>query len=216
MLFVDVDDPVLVSKKNRGWTADMDKELIRLVKIHRSSRCVDWVAVSEQIGRTAEACKMHLYIMQRERSSQPDDDLVARVSNEVKQQYEAGLNIDWSAVAASAGVSELECMESNKYDVGKQQWAYHYQTFSWDLANRMRDFISKYYPKPLLPNFTAVSNYLWIVKDDCINMHRLAFGTFKWTDEVLNKVVDLRSKGLSYSDIALRLSPTMSADRVTK
>ncbi|KAJ1941606.1 hypothetical protein FBU59_003453 [Linderina macrospora] len=137
------------------------------------------------------------------------DDLHVRVSREVQRQVESGSDVNWAAVAEAVGATVLECLENNTYDQGKRSWEYNFREFTWDLPNRLRDFVSEHYPKPIQPNFTAVSNYMWIVKDDCITMRRLTTGRFKWTQEMLAKATRLKEKGRDNAFIAKRLSPQL-------
>ncbi|ORX66481.1 hypothetical protein DL89DRAFT_260126 [Linderina pennispora] len=128
---------------------------------------------------------------------------------------ESGTDIDWELVAKFVGATELECMECNMYDEGKQHWTYDHQTHTWDLPNRMRDFINNQYPQQLKPNFTAVSIHLWIFQEDCIDMYRRTHGPFKWTNELVTKVKEIRTRGCSNKEIAQYVSPLLTSRHIS-
>ncbi|KAJ2719899.1 hypothetical protein GGI07_004944 [Coemansia sp. Benny D115] len=97
------------------------------------------------------------------------------VSEEVKKQIDSGPDsaVDWSRVSEVAGVSQLKCLEVNHCDDGKAEWVYDVETFSWDKAKKMTDFIEANYPEPVPVNFKAVSNYMWTRLSDCAQMYNL-------------------------------------------
>ncbi|KAJ2322014.1 hypothetical protein IWW52_000372 [Coemansia sp. RSA 2704] len=133
------------------------------------------------------------------------------VSHAVKKQYTQHQSVDWARVSESVGLSERECLEANQFGDGKARWIYDPDTFSWDMANRMTTFIEVNYPRPLPVNYTAVSNYMWIERDDCIKMAGLLRGEMTWTEDAVAKVVELRNQGTKYKDIARQLSPNLTA-----
>ncbi|KAJ1830525.1 hypothetical protein LPJ63_004874 [Coemansia sp. RSA 2711] len=135
------------------------------------------------------------------------------VSSAVKELYTQNQSVDWARVSESVGLSERECLEANQFGDGKARWIYDPDTFSWDMANRMTAFIETNYSPPLPVNYTAVSNYMWIERDDCFKMAGLLRGEMTWTKDVLAKVVELRGQGMKYKDIARQLSPNLTAEK---
>ncbi|KAJ2738570.1 hypothetical protein H4R23_001051, partial [Coemansia sp. Cherry 401B] len=105
----------------------------------------------------------------------------------VKELYTQNQSVDWARVSESVGLSERECLEANQFGDGKARWIYDPDTFSWDMANRMTAFIETNYSPPLPVNYTAVSNYMWIERDDCFKMAGLLRGEMTWTKDVLAK-----------------------------
>ncbi|KAJ2328443.1 hypothetical protein IWW51_001203 [Coemansia sp. RSA 2702] len=144
-------------------------------------------------------------------TSYRDKDMTWKVSHAVKKQYTQHQSVDWARVSESVGLSVHECLEANQFSDGKARWIYDPDTFSWDMANRMTKFIETNYPRPLPVNYTAVSNYMWIERDDCIKMAGLLRGEMTWTEDAVAKVVELRSQGTKYKDIARQLSPNLTA-----
>ncbi|KAJ2368453.1 PHO85 cyclin-1 [Coemansia sp. RSA 2610] len=129
--------------------------------------------------------------------------------------FELIASYHWARVSESVGLSERECLEANQFGDGKAWWIYDPNTFSWDMANRMTAFIQTNYPRPLPVNYTAVSNYMWIERDDCIKMAGLLRGEMTWTKDAVAKVVELRNQGMMYKDIARQLSPNLTAEKVS-
>ncbi|KAJ2909982.1 hypothetical protein GGI21_001334 [Coemansia aciculifera] len=62
--------------------------------------------------------------------------------------------------------------------------------------------------------FRAVSNFMWIDVDDCTHMHGLLHESFKWTDAERERAAQLRAQGLTWKEVARRLSPTLKASSV--
>ncbi|KAJ1937219.1 hypothetical protein FBU59_004818 [Linderina macrospora] len=151
----DFNDAERASNKKLKWTAEQDQELDRLAKIHIRKGGVDWAVVARDTGRTVRSCLARHARIKHDADLQQQGELAIRVSSEVKRQRESGTEVDWALVAELVGATELECLECSTYDEGKQRWSYDHRTFSWDLPNRMRDFIDKYYPNPLIPSFAA-------------------------------------------------------------
>ncbi|KAJ2300848.1 hypothetical protein IWW54_006286, partial [Coemansia sp. RSA 2705] len=156
-------------------------------------------------AETARLRKQH----EPKRVTEHDD----AVSHAVKKQYTQNQSVDWARVSESVGLSERECLEANQFGDGKAWWIYDPNTFSWDMANRMTAFIQTNYPRPLPVNYTAVSNYMWIERDDCIKMAGLLRGEMTWTKDAVAKVVELRNQGMMYKDIARQLSPNLTAEK---
>ncbi|KAJ1727489.1 hypothetical protein LPJ61_004541, partial [Coemansia biformis] len=82
------------------------------------------------------------------------------------------------------------------------------------MVDQMKAFIADNYPAPATPNFRAVSNYMWINREDCIHMSDMLKGNIVWTDEIKARVVDMCRKGMRYKDIGKQLSPNLSAAKV--
>ncbi|KAJ1726223.1 hypothetical protein LPJ61_005337, partial [Coemansia biformis] len=133
---------------------------------------------------------------------------------EVQRQLSQGHQVDWAQVSQAVGLDVLKCLEICQVDNGRARWTYDPDTFSWEMADRMKAFIADNYPAPATPNFRAVSNYMWINRDDCIHMSNLLQGNIVWTDEIKARVVDMHSKGMRFKDISKQLSPNLSAQKV--
>ncbi|KAJ2803888.1 hypothetical protein H4S07_004359, partial [Coemansia furcata] len=82
------------------------------------------------------------------------------------------------------------------------------------MVDCMVEFIKEHYPVPAPVNYRAVSNFMWIEMEDCIRMHGLVQGKFKWTEAERERAAALRAQGLTYKDIARNLSPTLSGRSV--
>ncbi|KAJ1718589.1 hypothetical protein LPJ61_006553, partial [Coemansia biformis] len=136
-------------------------------------------------------------------------------NQEVQRQLSQGHQVDWTRVSQAVGLDVLKCLEICQIDNGKARWTYDPNTFSWEMADQMKAFIADNYPAPTSPNFRAVSNYLWIDRDDCIHMSDMLQGNIAWTDEIKARVVDMRRKGMPFKDIAKQLSPNLPAHKVT-
>ncbi|KAJ2779241.1 hypothetical protein H4R18_004116, partial [Coemansia javaensis] len=149
-------------------------------------------------------------------ATEPEQEHVDAVNQEVQRQRESGLDIDWVAVSWAVGLSELDCLELCRFSEGKARWTYDPDTFSKRMADRMGVFIAEHYPPPAAPNFNAVSNYMWIDINDCIRMVGMLCEEFEWTDEVKARVARLREEGMSYKEIARQLSPKLTADSITQ
>ncbi|KAJ2741586.1 hypothetical protein GGI20_005089, partial [Coemansia sp. BCRC 34301] len=132
-------------------------------------------------------------------------------TGEIQKQLESGSHVvDWAQVSQATGLGFRECLEQSQYDIGKARWHYDPDSFSQSMADRMTSFIEEHYPVPTPVNYRAVSNYLWIDLDDCICIHDMLQGKFKWTKAAIERAADLRAQGLTYREIARRLSPTLS------
>ncbi|KAJ1842144.1 hypothetical protein LPJ73_005892 [Coemansia sp. RSA 2703] len=137
------------------------------------------------------------------------------VTRVCKEEYMSAGCIDWTKISKLTGLNQLECMELCDMEDYKSQWIYDPKTFSWDDANRMTDFIVAKYPGTLPVNYRAVSNYMWIKIGDCIDMHNMLQGKFRWTDEAKDRVVQMRSQGHTFRYIAKQLSPLLGASTVS-
>ncbi|KAJ1719270.1 hypothetical protein LPJ61_006341, partial [Coemansia biformis] len=135
-------------------------------------------------------------------------------NQEVQRQLSQGHQVDWAQVSQAVGLDVLKCLEICQVDNGKARWTYDPNAFSWEMADRMKAFLADNYPAPATPNFRAVSNYLWVDREDCIHMSDLLQGNIVWTDEIKAQIVDMRRKGMRFKDISEQLSPNLSAQKV--
>ncbi|KAJ2377038.1 hypothetical protein IW150_001621, partial [Coemansia sp. RSA 2607] len=140
---------------------------------------------------------------------------VEMVTRVCKEEYMSAGCIDWVKVSKLTGLDQLEFMELCDMEDYKSQWIYDPKTFSWDDANRMTDFIAANYPGTLPVNYRAVSNYMWIKIGDCIHMHNMLQGKFRWTNAVINRIAQMRSQGHKFRYIANQLSPLLGASDVS-
>ncbi|KAJ1820142.1 hypothetical protein LPJ60_003368 [Coemansia sp. RSA 2675] len=144
------------------------------------------------------------------------DDSVSRVTSEAQRQFELSGAVDWSQVSQTTGLGERECLELSQHDDGKAKWHYDPNTFSQSMADRMTSFIREHYPAPVPMNYRAVSNFMWIDMEDCIRIHDMLEGKFKWTKANGERAAKLWDLGLTLEDIARQLSPTLSASAVSE
>ncbi|KAJ1726197.1 hypothetical protein LPJ61_005354, partial [Coemansia biformis] len=136
-------------------------------------------------------------------------------NQKVQWQLSQGHQVDWAQVSQAVGLDVLKCLEICQVDTGKARWTYDPNTFSWEMADRMKAFIADNYPAPASPSFRAVSNYMWIAREDCIHMSDLLQGNIVWTDEIKAQLIDMHRKGMQYKDIGKQLSPNLPAHKVT-
>ncbi|KAJ1816880.1 hypothetical protein LPJ75_001881 [Coemansia sp. RSA 2598] len=160
----------------------------------------------------------HVNVLHKTRlpASSSESDLVSRCVEEMvaAQPDRYPPSVDWSTVSARVGLSVQRCLELNRYSGSKASWVYSVETFEWDRAEHMRQYIVSNYPKPTPINFVAVSNYLWTDMTDCISMYGLLCGRFEWTQEVLTKIGQLVGMGWTDESIASYLSPVMTGTRI--
>ncbi|KAJ2745377.1 NADH-cytochrome b5 reductase-like [Coemansia sp. BCRC 34301] len=143
------------------------------------------------------------------------DDGEHPATSEARKQLESGsIAVDWLQVSQATGLGFRECLEQSQYDVDKTPWHYDPNSFSQSTVDRMTSFIEEHYPAPTPVNYRTVSNYLWIDMDDCICIHSMLQGKFKWTKVAIKRAADLRAQRLAFKDIARRLSPTLSSGSV--
>ncbi|KAJ2016174.1 hypothetical protein IWW57_005563 [Coemansia sp. S610] len=142
------------------------------------------------------------------------DDNKSLVTSEVKRQLGLSGAADWSQVSQETGLSIRECLELGQHDDGKARWHYDPDTSSQAMMGRMTSFIKEHYPAPTPVNYRAVSNFMWVVVEDCIHMHEILQGKFKWTEANLERAAALRAQGLTYKEVARRLAPVLSDTNV--
>ncbi|KAJ1884027.1 hypothetical protein LPJ66_010812 [Kickxella alabastrina] len=207
--------------KYEKWTSDGDRRLLLMSDTFKRSGGIDWDTISEALCRSVSSCRIRHQALQSIKEatalSEPQPSKPDNVTREVQQQQKQQLSpgeVDWARVSSATGLSELECLELSQFDEGKAGWKYDMDAFSWDMANRMSGFIESNYPKPLPANFRAVSNFMWIRIEDCIQMHGLLHRKFRWTGARIAQAKSLREQGLSFENIAKRLSPLVNRQSV--
>ncbi|KAJ1725955.1 hypothetical protein LPJ61_005523 [Coemansia biformis] len=177
----------------------------------------DWVQIGREMGTVPNIVKgVWLSHQQSAKSAGACHDGAATSPDgiEVQQQLSQGHRVDWAQVSQVVGLDVLKCLEICQVDTGKARWTYDPDTFSWEMADRMKAFLADNYPAPATPNYRTVSNYLWIDRDDCIHMSDLLKGNIAWTDEVKARLIDMRRKGMLYKDIGKQLSPNLPTPKV--
>ncbi|KAJ2839205.1 hypothetical protein FBU31_000742 [Coemansia sp. 'formosensis'] len=175
------------------------------------SPAATWEQVSKALGRSIVACKQRFCAIYRKQATDGREKLV---TSEVQRRLQSNSTVDWSQVSQATGLGIRECLELSRYDVGKTEWRYDPDSFSQIMFNPMAGFIKEYYPAPVPVNYRAVSNFLWINMDDCIRMHDMLQGKFRWTEADFAQAAALRSQGLTYKEVARHLSPTLTTSLV--
>ncbi|KAJ2061195.1 hypothetical protein GGI17_003230 [Coemansia sp. S146] len=87
-------------------------------------------------------------------------------------------------------------------------WCYGPDLMSQSRAKNMTSFIEEHFPAPTTVSNRAVSNYMWIDIEDCIRIHDMLQGKFKWTKAEYERATALRAQGLAWKEVAKHLSPT--------
>ncbi|KAJ2882976.1 hypothetical protein H4R27_003078 [Coemansia aciculifera] len=172
------------------------------------SGAAKWEQASMVIGHTSAACKNRFIRLNRKRN-QVTDSREILVTSEVRRQAESSGAVDWLQVSQATGLGLRECLELSEHDVGKAGWHYDPDSFSQGMADRMTGFIEEYYPTPTPVSYRAVSNFMWVVMEDCIRIHGMLQGKFRWTEAEYERATALRAQGLPYKEIARHLSPTL-------
>ncbi|KAJ2112680.1 hypothetical protein IW146_004438 [Coemansia sp. RSA 922] len=137
-----------------------------------------------------------------------------QASKALGRSLESSGTVDWSKVSQATELGLRECLELSQYDDGKARWQYDPDSFSQDMADRMTDFIKEHYPVPVPVIYRAVSNFMWVDMEDCIRIHDMLQGKFKWTEADYERATALRAKGLTWKEVARHLSPTISLHSV--
>ncbi|KAJ2042429.1 hypothetical protein IW146_000264 [Coemansia sp. RSA 922] len=70
------------------------------------------------------------------------------------------------------------------------------------MADWMTCCIKEHYPAPGPVNYCAVSNYMWVDMKDCIHMHSMLQGKFKWTVADYERAAVLKAQGLTFKEVA--------------
>ncbi|KAJ1820359.1 hypothetical protein LPJ60_003262 [Coemansia sp. RSA 2675] len=174
-----------------------------------------WEHISKTLGHMITICKTRASILRRSRMLERAlGDNKSLVTSEVQRQLGLGGAADWSQVSQATGLELRECLELSQHDDGKARWHYDPDTPSQAMIGRMTSFIKEHYLVPTPVNYRAVSNFMWIVMEDCIQIHEMAQGKFKWTEANVERAAALRAQGLAYKEVARRLSPVLPAYRV--
>ncbi|KAJ2742075.1 hypothetical protein GGI20_004738 [Coemansia sp. BCRC 34301] len=193
------------------WAKADGETLLKMVDESTMSTAAKWEQISKVLGRSVDACRLRFSHLKRNRK-QNIDGCEHPATGEARKQLESGsIAVDWLQVSQATGPGIRECLEQSQYDVGKTCWNYDPDSFLQSTADRMTSFIKEHYPAPTPVNYRAVSNYLWIDMDDCICIHDMLQGKFKWTKVAIKRAADLRAQGLTFKEIARRLSPTLSS-----
>ncbi|KAJ2468123.1 hypothetical protein GGI03_001175 [Coemansia sp. RSA 2337] len=195
------------------WTTADEKILLRIINGTTIRGAAKWEQASKALGRTVAACHQRCYILNRKQNQVPDD-RGSIVTSEVQRQRELSGVVDWSQVSQATGLDLRECFELSQHDIGKTTWNYGLDPFSQSLANRMTSFIEQYYPAPATVNYRAASNYMWVALDDCIRIHGMFQGKFKWTEAKYEQAAALRAQGLTLKEVARKMSRTLSDEVV--
>ncbi|KAJ2260612.1 hypothetical protein GGI01_002876 [Coemansia sp. RSA 376] len=195
------------------WTTADEKILLRIINGTTIRGAAKWEQASKALGRTVAACHQRCYILNRKQNQVPDD-RGSIVTSEVQRQRESSGVVDWSHVSQATGLDLRECFELSQHDIGKTTWNYGPDPFSQSLANRMTSFIEQYYPAPATVNYRAVSNFMWVALDDCIRIHGMFQGKFKWTEAKYKQAAALRAQGLTLKEVARQMSRTLSVEVV--
>ncbi|KAJ2752449.1 hypothetical protein GGI19_003829 [Coemansia pectinata] len=160
-----------------------------------------WEQAGKALGRSVIACKSTV-------------DIQSLVTSKVQRQFESSSIVDWSQVSQATGLGMRECLELSQCDVGKASWHYDPDLFLQDMADRMTGFIERHYPAPTPMNYQAVSNYMWVITEDCIRIHGMLQGKFKWTEADYERAVVLRARGLTCKEVARHFPPTLTGQNV--
>ncbi|KAJ2851605.1 Cyclin-D-binding Myb-like transcription factor 1 [Coemansia brasiliensis] len=195
------------TKTGAPWTVEDIEQLQRLTSKH--IRDIDWVEVSQKLNRTPIGCKYKYFNLNRQNRIQNSVDYTEVVSRAVRKQYYKDKCVDWAQISTALGLSQLDCLEANEFSEGKNRWRYDPETFSQEMADRMTQFIKTNYPYPTPVNYQAVSNYMWIDKEDCFKMAKLLDGKIEWTTELKERAIALRKQGMSYKDITKQMAPNV-------
>ncbi|KAJ2420215.1 hypothetical protein GGF41_004337, partial [Coemansia sp. RSA 2531] len=163
------------------------------------------------LDRSISACKQRLSAINRKRKrKQALDDRVNLVTSEVQRQIKSNGAVGWSQVCQATGLGMHECLELSQHDVGKASWHYDPDSFSHSMVDRMTSFIEEDYPALAPVNSRAVSNFMWVAMGDCIRIHNVFQGKFTWMDAEYEQAEALRAQGLTFKEVARRLSPMLS------
>ncbi|KAJ2047733.1 hypothetical protein H4S04_004262 [Coemansia sp. S16] len=179
-------------------TSTEDETLLKMIDVSMTSTAAKWELVSKVLGRSVIACKQRLSVINRgHKCEQVDYDRESIVTSEVQRQLESNRTVNWSKVSQATELGLRECLELSQYDDGKASWHYDPDSFSQGMADRMTNFIKEHYPAPVPVIYRAVSNFMWVAMDDCICIHDMLQGKFKWTEADYERATALRAKGLA-------------------
>ncbi|KAJ2862486.1 hypothetical protein GGH94_004240 [Coemansia aciculifera] len=197
------------------WAAPDDETLLKMIDGSAMNTAAKWEQAGKALGRSAIACKCRFAVVNHSRMHiQATADSQSLVASEVQRQRESNSAVDWSQVSQAVGLGLRECLELCQYDLGKARWHYDSDSFSQDMADRMTGFIEAHYPAPTPVNYRAVSNFMWVTTEDCIRIHDILQGKFKWTEADYERAAALRAQGLTYNEVARYFSPTLTQGNV--
>ncbi|KAJ2057911.1 hypothetical protein GGI17_005360 [Coemansia sp. S146] len=206
------------AKQKRGdalsgfpWAAADDETLLKMVNVPGTNTTAKWEQASKALGRSVIACKCRFAVVNHNRKhTQATVDIQSLVTSEVQRQFESNGTVEWSQVSQATGLGMRECLELSQYDVGKASWQYDLDSFSQSMVNRMTGFIKEHYPAPVPVNYRAVSNYMWVSMYDCVRIHDMLQGKFKWTEADYERAAALKAQGLTFKEVGRHLSPTLT------
>ncbi|KAJ2046479.1 hypothetical protein GGI08_006523, partial [Coemansia sp. S2] len=195
------DDAILGST----WSAADDETLLKIVNGSGVRSDDKWEHISQELGRSVLECRawfsdINLRFIQgmddHERQERHAEfvshaSLVSLVTSKVQWQFDSSSAVDWTQVSQAMGLGICECYELSRYDVGKD---------SWHMADWMTCCIKEHYPAPGPVNYCAVSNYMWVDMKDCIHMHSMLQGKFKWTVADYERAAVLKAQGLTFKE----------------
>ncbi|KAJ2877736.1 hypothetical protein H4R27_006094 [Coemansia aciculifera] len=162
------------------WAAADDETLLKMIDGSAMNTAAKWEQAGKALGRSAIAYKCQFTVVNHSRKHiQATVDIQSLVTSKVQRQFESSSIVDWSQVSQATGLRMRECLELSQCDVGKASWRYDPDLFLQDMADRMTGFIEKHYPAPTPMNYQAVSNYMWIITEDCIRIYGMLQGKFK-------------------------------------
>ncbi|KAJ2251544.1 hypothetical protein GGI13_003789 [Coemansia sp. RSA 455] len=192
-----------------------DEKLLKVISGSELGATAKWEHVSMALGRSIHACRVRFISIERNRIPiHVMYDHENLVTSEVQRQLESNGAVDWLHICQATGLGLRECLELSQYDDGKASWHYDPDSFSQGMADRMTNFIKEHYPAPVPVIYRAVSNFMWVAMDDCIRIHDMLQGKFKWTEADYVRAAALRAQGLTFKAVARHLSPTLTHQSV--
>ncbi|KAJ2061151.1 hypothetical protein GGI17_003261 [Coemansia sp. S146] len=198
------------------WAVAEDEILLKTVNGSMMSAAATWKQASKALGRSVIACKCRFSAINRDRSCiQATYNSQSLVTSEVQRQLESSGIVNWSQISQATGLGMRECLELSQYDVGKARWQYDSGSFSQDMADRMTGFIEEHCLAPTPVGYRAVSDYMWVAVEDCIRIHDMLQGKFKWTEADYERATALRAQGLAWKEIARYFSPMLTGHNVS-
>ncbi|KAJ2056669.1 hypothetical protein GGI17_006081 [Coemansia sp. S146] len=165
------------------WATADDETLLRMIDGSMMSTAAKLEQAGKALSRSVIACKWRFKVLRHSRKHiQVAGDRESLVTSEVQGQFESSGAVNWSQVSQAVGLGMRECLELSLYDIGKASWHYDPDPFSQSMVDCMTGFIADHYPTPTLVNYRAVSNFMRVDMDDCIRIHGMLQGKFKWTE----------------------------------
>ncbi|KAJ2755421.1 hypothetical protein GGI19_001663 [Coemansia pectinata] len=195
------------------WTTADDVTLLKLIDGSRMNPAAKWEQASKALDHSVTACRQWFSVIKHSRKPVTDD-RESIVTSEVQIRIKSSGVVAWSQVSQATGFDVRECLELSQYDVGKASWRYGPDLISQSRAKNMTSFIEEHFPAPTTVSYRAVSNYMWIDIEDCIRIHDVLQGKFKWTEAEYERATALRAQGLAWKEVAKHLSPTLSDQAV--